>query len=280
MQSIFINNTIEYNTNKTVNTTGNQVSFSLNPRISLDDDKKYQLRLLSASIVYCMPNINQTKNNNTLKFGWVHTYIDPVSKAQKTDTYTNVIVLEDGLYSVDDLNEAISEYTIKYNNGYENVVYFEPEESTSKIYLKSEYDGITIIFSQSTLLPMLGFTTSTVMPTYSGKLTIKSTNQAVLSSLQNILVKCDCTAGAYFNSNQSTIIASITPNVLPYHNIAYEPYHPIRCSVNKGYIENMTITLVDQDNNPIDMGSMNGTHTPEAFSMVLTIEPITMLGIL
>ena len=127
---------------------------------------------------------------------------------------------------------------------------------------------------------MLGFTTSTAMPTYSGKLTIKSTNQAVLSSLQNILVKCDCTAGAYFNSNQSTIIASITPNVLPYHNIEYEPYHPIRCAVNKGYIENMTITLVDQDNNPIDMGSMNGTHIPNLFSMVLTIEPITMLGVL
>ena len=83
-----------------------------------------------------------------------------------------------------------------------------------------------------------------------------------------------------FNSNQSTIIASIIPNVLPYHTIAYKPYHPIRCSVNKEYIENMTITLVDQDNNPIDMGSMNGTHTPEAFSMVLTIEPITMMGLL
>ena len=127
---------------------------------------------------------------------------------------------------------------------------------------------------------MLGFPLSTAMPTYSCKLTLKSTNQAVLSSLQNILVKCNCTAGAYFNSNHSTIIASITPNVLSYHTIVYEPYHTIRCAVNKEYIETMTITLVDQDNNAIDMGSMNRTHTPELYSMVLTIEPITMVGVL
>ena len=86
MQSIFINNTIEYNTSKRVNTTGNEVTISLNPRISLDDDKKYQLRLLSASIVYCMPNINQTKNNNPVYFVFLQRKLERDCKMhQKSD---------------------------------------------------------------------------------------------------------------------------------------------------------------------------------------------------
>ena len=63
MLSVFIN----YNpsNNKIISLLGNQVTINLNPGITLDDNKKYQLRLLNMNCVYSMPNI--TTKNNTLK---------------------------------------------------------------------------------------------------------------------------------------------------------------------------------------------------------------------
>ena len=64
MLIIFVNN--NPSSNKIINTLGNQVTLNLNPGISLDDNKKYQLRLLNMNCVYSMPNI--TTKNNTLKY--------------------------------------------------------------------------------------------------------------------------------------------------------------------------------------------------------------------
>ena len=109
---------------------------------------------------------------------------------------------------------------------------------------------------------------------------VKSQNQAQLNSLQNILVKCDITTGSYSNSQLSNIICAVTPNVSPYSTIIYTPVHPVRCPINIRRIENITITLTDQNGNDIDIGSDNGAQSPELWSVYLTIEPIEMAGLL
>ena len=50
-------------TNKTVSDLGNQVTVFFNPAINFDDKKKYHLRLLSANVVCCMPNVFAHKND-------------------------------------------------------------------------------------------------------------------------------------------------------------------------------------------------------------------------
>lgn len=84
MLSLFINN--NQASQKSINSTGNQIIVTLNPPILLDENKEYQMRLLNASIMYCMPNV--TSKNNTLS----HMFNYNVTQTQRTLTF------DDGLY--------------------------------------------------------------------------------------------------------------------------------------------------------------------------------------
>ena len=133
-------------------------------------------------------------------------------------------------------------------------------------------------------MKMLGFdasqATNLVIGMLSSAGSVKSLNQAQLNSLQNILIKCDAVTGSYMNTQESNVVACVTPNVSSYSTIFYSPYHPLRLPVNKHRIDQMTISLVDQDGNEVDLGTDNGTLTPELWSVVLDIEPIEMARIL
>ena len=99
MISLFINN--KTSSKKIISTLGNQTTVNLNPSINLDDNKKYQLRLLSFNCVYCMPNV--TTKNNTFKYTF--------------DSNTHSIIFDTALYSLDDINMQVSLYTEISNNG-------------------------------------------------------------------------------------------------------------------------------------------------------------------
>ena len=215
-----------------------------------------------------MPNV--TSKNNTL----VYMFNYNGTQTQRTITF------DDGLYSINDLNYTISRFTEIGMNGNDNsLIQFYADESTSKIIVYFSQGNITIKETNNNIMIMLGFP-NTDFGAYATPGDIKGASRAYINSLQNILVKCDITTGSYFNSNFSNIIACITPDVLPYSTIIYNPIHPLRSKINVKRIDEITITLVDQDNNDIDMGSANGNQTPELFSIVLSIEPVNMPGLL
>ena len=62
MYSLYINNNAN-SSNKIVNSTGSSVTCYFNPPIQLNPDKKYEMRLLQANLVYCQPNITSANNN-------------------------------------------------------------------------------------------------------------------------------------------------------------------------------------------------------------------------
>ena len=128
------------------------------------------------------------------------------------------------------------------------------------------------------IMKMLGFDVSqgNLIGNYAVKSSLKSKNQAQLNSLQNILVRCDIVTGSYQNSQLSNIIACVTPDVASYSTIIYSPVHPLRLPINVDTIESMTITLVNQDGQEIDMGTDNGTLPAELFSVQLDISPVEM----
>jgi hypothetical protein len=257
MISLFVNNDTSYN--KIISALGNQVILSLNPPILLDDKKKYEMRLLNANIVYCMPNV--TSVNNTLTY----TY----------QGYTHNIVFDTGIYSLDDINVNISLYTAIGNNGGDgNLIVFSADESTSKIYCFFDQPNVVIdCGAPNSIMPMLGFPASSgLMGGLIIASWIKSATSAQLNSIQNILVKCDATTGSYSNGQLSNVIACVVPNVTSYSTIIYTPVHPTRCPINVRRLDSITFTLVDQNNNDIDMGTSGGTLSPELWSIVITIE--------
>ena len=263
MLSLFINN--NKSNNKIVSSLGNQVTINLNPAINLDDNKKYQLRLLNANIVYCMPNV--TILNNTLKYTF------------SGSTYS--LVFDTGLYSLDDINAEVSMYTSLSGNGNDaNLIQFFPDQATSKIYVSfSQANVIMDNTITNSILDMLGFSKSNIGGLISAGI-IKSAYQAQLNAIQNILIKCDVTTGSYSNSQLTNIISAITPDVDSYSTIIYRPVHPVRCPINVRLIESITLTLVDQNNNDLDIGTNGGTQDPELWSVVLSIESIDTSGLL
>ena len=97
MISLYINNTPS--SYKTINSTYNSVTLQLQPPILLDPNKKYQLRVLNANVVYCQPNI--TSANNKFSY-WVNGV-----------NYVKTIPI--GLYGITDIDNTISRYTTSHS---------------------------------------------------------------------------------------------------------------------------------------------------------------------
>ena len=62
--------------------------------------------------------------------------------------------------------------------------------------------------------------------------------------------------------------------------IFYSPYHPLRLPINKHRIDQMTVSLVNQDGDEIDLGTDNGILQPELWSIMLDIEQVEYARIL
>ena len=121
-----------------------------------------------------------------------------------------------GLYSLRDINRALSMFTSNSNNGNDpKLIQFSADQATSKIYdvFSQPHISIALIWSAHTMT-LLGFDISQKDSNSSiGNLpaagSVKSLNQAQLNSLQNILIKCDAVTGSYLNTQESNVIASV-----------------------------------------------------------------------
>ena len=261
MISLYITNAT--GENKDVGLLGNRVTLN-NLSINLDNKKKYHMRLLQANIVYCSPNVFTDKNNK-LTYKYTNSQTNP--QTQKT------IEFDQGLYSIDDINSKISLYTSALE-GNGSLFYFVPDSSTSKIYIVFTQPYITVYCNgTASIMPLLGFPAgSGGIGNYSTSNYEISINQANLNSVQSIYVKCDIVTGSYDNSRGSNIIASIIPDVPPFSTITYRPYFPPRCDITSRDINNITITLCDQDGKDLDMNTNGGTQDAERFGVLVVIE--------
>ena len=261
MISLYITNAA--GNNKEISPLGNSVTLN-NLTLQLDEKKKYTMRLLQSNIVYCSPNVFTDKNNK-LTYKYTNSQTNPQS--QKT------IEFDQGLYSLDDINSKISLYTSALE-GNGSLFYFVPDSSTSKIYIVFTQPHITVYCNgTASIMPLLGFpTVSGGIGNYSTANYEISVNQANLNSVQSIYVKCDIVTGSYDNSRGSNIISSIIPDVSPFSTITYRPYFPPRCDVTARDINNITITLTDQDGKDLDMNTNGGTQDAERFGVLLVIE--------
>ena len=261
MITLFIDNS--QSNNKIVNKTGNKVTYYYKPSIVLDENKKYEIRLVSMSIVYCSPNI--TSLNNILVY-------------TTNDSVTHTLYLEIGLYTLKDINTQISLYTMGSTHGNDaNLLTFVPDQSTSKLYVYFSSSHTSIDCTTSTIMQSLGFPSSMGVIgdfSYSSGM-VKSTKKAYLNPIQSFLVQTNITTGNYLGSDSSSIIASVPINVQPQSTVVYSPVHPIRTIINVKRIDQLTVTILDQFGNEIDIGSNNGDNEPEDFSCTLSITELT-----
>ena len=191
------------------------------------------MKLLQASIVYCMPNV--ASKNNLFKYsynGTNYSYILPV-----------------GLYTLDSLNKTISIHTLK-QTGNEYIFYFQADDATSQIQVYFTAVACSIDCSGSTniMSNLLGFENDISI----GDFTVADdtaystgTFKAQINSLQNILIRSSITQScSYLNNNsdnRSTIYFSLV--------------NPTTCNINVNTIQQLTIELVDQNGSDLDFTS-------------------------
>ena len=170
MDNLLVTNTPDVN--KTINSIGSSVTMTLSSPLIFDSNKKYQLRLIQANIVYCTPNIGSAFNNNKLEYN-----VDGVN-------YT--ITFPNGLYAISEINNTVSLFTLE-NNQDASLISFIANEANSTIYLYADTPIIIYASHANSIMQILGFAATDITLSSSGY--VNGENQAMLNTLQNITSK-------------------------------------------------------------------------------------------
>jgi hypothetical protein len=191
------------------------------------------LRVESASVWYTTPNII-TGVNDTLS----------ITGPDKNDVLTNFnIVIEQGLYSVDNLTYAIEvglqQTGAKYldNQGVRKpLIEFTPQTATGKLLLDINYDNVTVDFSASRNFgEILGWINQVVGP-FPGQempVILVPSNVAKFNQIDYYLINSSIIdQGLRVNSRYNHTIARVLIDVEPGSQIIYSPNHPTRCNAN------------------------------------------------
>ena len=134
---------------------------------------------------------------------------------------------------------------------------------------------LTIKFSGSTLLPMLGFPMTTADKKLAKEEQYTLVKSADLNTTSSLFMTCDAVGGSsYMNSQTSTVLANIFINTGVFNTIDYEPIHPPKIHLTNYSLSNITFTLYDQDMIPVDMNTNNGQQSPEPWSAVVEISEV------
>ena len=319
--TLFINNIPSVNTsnNKKILGNGNIVDLTLETPLELGEGNKYQMKLLTASIVYCEPNIKSANNKFRFKYG--------------LDASFREYTIPTGLYTIEDFNKTLSDMTWS-DRGNINVAYdittklrtlnvsldsinktnifeFVADEATShcRIFFKdaniqdldcSGDDNVLTIFgfsktnngSNNIITPFEDMVipsdhTSKDFTTLQSNLAngtvlefFTSEFQAQLNSIQNILVKCNqAMGGSYYNENTDNILAIIQPDCEPFSTIYVKNPNPTVCRIPVHQIRNIRISLVNESNEDLDFFSESTDPNGELWSATIIIEPIPKLPI-
>lgn len=255
--TLFIDNTSGNYTK--VNPLGNQVTVNLNPGLHLDKEKTYVLRVMSAQIPYCFSNVFTGKN-------------DKIYYIYKGNNF--VMTFPQGIYSLSAINDEMIRQTNDINNA-PYILNVQGDVANSSVYLVFNDPTVKVDCNHDdSLLINLGFPkTAGIIGSYADQGTQYSLGiPASLNNTTSILMSCDACEGSYKNGSSSSIVANMIINTTPFQTIEYEPFSPPKINLAKFDIETITFTLYNQNLEPLDLNSNNGTQTYEKWSCVVEVD--------
>jgi hypothetical protein len=214
-----------------VSSNGSRFEVILDPPVSLPDkSKKVSLScaLHSANIWYTFPNISAASGNNHFRFTIGATPYD----------YT----LPDGLYDITAIESKISD--LLTNDTLSPTLFkFDPDTATGTISFQINAVGVTVFWSDANSIgQLLGFTIDDG-PTASSGLIYESDSQAQLNVVDDVLVNFSACSSHFNHFSGSSVIASITPNVVPGFLIDYTPNNLVECDVVGTHFDRVSVWL-------------------------------------
>lgn len=205
----------------TLKGTGNVLSANYYPPIDLDPSSEYALGLIGFHTYNSIPNIDR----NTNKF-----YYDD----------GKVVTIPTGSYEISDVESYLQETLGKA------AISLKPNNNTLKCEVKSKFN-VNFIPDDS-IGRMLGFSAK-VLPAntkHESDLPVK------IIKVVTIRIECNITTSAYYNASLSHTLYEFAPQVEPGYSINIVPQHIIFLPVLPRRIDNITLTLLDQNGDPVN----------------------------
>ena len=179
------------------------------------------------------------------------------------------------------VNFKISLFTSQMNNSQnDNLIYFYPDQSTSKIYATFPTETYVIIDASATnsILLSLGFTIDQgtahdgIIGNFSSISEYElSINKAQLNPIQNYFLSTNISTGNYFDGAQSSIIEAIPIGKTTAGSLTeFDSNNITRSLVTINNIDRLVISLLDNHGELVDL--TNGTfENPETFTVEISI---------
>lgn len=203
------------------------------PPIELDSRYDYSLALISLNTWNSIPNIEEGRN----RFHY---------KDQNED---KVIEIPTGSYELTDIEAYIQKNLRPNTDNIEErnrVFSLKPNNNTLRCELKSIYD---IDFTPTdSIAKLLGFSKQVLK---SGKLHQSDLSVEIIQVI-TIRIECNIISGSYYTNSPSHTLYEFSPAVDPGYSINIEPRNLVFLPVNRKFIDNISLVLVDQDARPVN----------------------------
>jgi len=238
----------------TLSLSGNSTILSVNyfPALNVYEDS--EIALLCLQTFNSFPNINSTNNRLEIEI------IPSLSHRRKMKTFE--IILEEGCYEIEDINNKITKELFHFNNQYETQLTFNVSIDPVDFRTYIKCNGIVKLNISNSIASVLGFKKSSYKPSHEAHRSEKSVN---LNTINSIKVMCNIAHGSFNNQLQSHSIYEFFPSGRTGTKVVQSPLNLIYYRLNKTDINSITVQLVDQNNNPID-------NLDEALTVVLHIK--------
>jgi hypothetical protein len=202
----------------------------------LDQNKNYEVALLSLDTYNSIPNIIAKKNNN-------------FSYSTDNGETWKVITLNTGAYELEAINNEIKRQLIA-NRDSDSAITITPNVSRLTSIVTIENPSYQVNFGQQhSIGSVLGFGEEVISLGYN-----ESPSIVNIMQVNSILVNIDIIMGSYVNGSPSPAMYSFYPNVAPGYKIVERPnpsliYYPL----SRHDISRMRVWLTDQNGNLVDL---------------------------
>ena len=203
-----------------------------NPKLELDEKKKYEIALVNLETYYSFPNIDETNN--------VFVYSPDNGNSWEK------IKIPEGSYEIDDINNAI-QHEMEKRTHYDEInedyyINIAPNTNTLKSVLILE-KGYQVDFNhQNSLAKVLGFTGTKYTEGFH-----ESENVVDILRINSILVNIDIISGSYVNGTTKSTIYSFFPDVSPGYKIIESPVNLVYLPITMDTIDSLNVMITDQD---------------------------------
>jgi hypothetical protein len=203
------------------------------PPLELDPRYDYSLALISLNTWNSIPNIEPGLNKFYYKF----------------QSKKKVLEIPTGSYELEDIENYIQKRILDPEAPAEELsrqFSLKPNNNTLKCELKSVFE---ISFEPSDSIgSLLGFSKRVLKAN-----TLHESDLPVnIIQVTTIRVECNIISGTYYANNRSHTLYEFSPTVDPGFSINIEPRNLIYLPVNRQQIDNITLTLLDQNSKPIN----------------------------